>query len=404
VNRTLLEGDTHAVLEGMVTAAYALGASQGFIYIRHEYPLVREHVHKAILDMRRLGLLGENIMESGFDFDIQIRTGALAFVCGEETALMASIMGHRGMPKARPPFPATSGLWGKPTNINNTETMGTVPLVLRMGGSEYAKFGIKGSTGTKTFSLGGKVRNTGCIEVPLGTPLKQIVFDIGGGMVGDRTFKAVQTGGPSGGCIPAPLIGTGVDYEKLTSLGAIMGSGGLIVMDEGTCMVDMARYFLSFTQKESCGKCVPCRIGTKRMLEVLERITQGDGDVDDILRLESLCETINKGSLCGLGQTAPNPILTTLKYFRSEYDAHILEKRCPAKACKAMMHLEILEDRCNGCGLCKVRCPTNAVSGEKGHVHHIDQERCNKCGLCLEACPPASSAVAKLDNVEKEAD
>jgi len=403
VNRILLEGDPHAVLEGMVIAAYAIGASQGFIYIRHEYPLVREYVQKATLDMRQLGLLGENIMGSDFHFDIQIRRGALAFVCGEETALMASIMGHRGMPKPRPPFPATSGLWGKPTNINNTETMGTVPSVLRMGGPSYAKYGIKGSSGTKTFSLGGKVKNTGCIEVPLGTPLKTIVFDIGGGMVEGKTFKAVQTGGPSGGCIPTPLIGTGVDYEQLTNLGAIMGSGGLIVMDEDNCMVDMARYFLSFTQDESCGKCVPCRIGTRRMLDVLERITRGEGEVDDLLRLEELCETINKGSLCGLGQTAPNPILTTLRYFRNEYEAHIIEKRCPAKACKALMHFEILPDQCIGCEECKGKCPTGAITGESKQPHVIDQKRCTKCGICLQICPPKASAVAKLDNEAKEA-
>jgi NADH-quinone oxidoreductase subunit F len=404
VNRTLLEGDPHAVLEGMVIAAYAIGASLGFIYIRHEYPLVREYIHKATLDMRRTGLLGDNIMDSGFDFDIQIRTGALAFVCGEETALMASIMGHRGMPKPRPPFPATSGLWGKPTNINNTETMGTVPLVLRMGGASYAKYGIKGSSGTKTFSLGGKVQNAGCIEVPMGTPLRNIVFDIGGGVAKGKSFKAVQTGGPSGGCIPSSLIDTGVDYERLTSLGAIMGSGGLIVMDEDTCMVDMARYFLSFTQDESCGKCVPCRIGTKRMLEILERITQGEGDVDDILRLEGLCETINKGSLCGLGQTAPNPILTTLRYFRNEYDAHIIEKRCPARACKALMHFEILEEKCTGCDDCRKKCASGAISGEPGQPHSIDQGKCTKCGVCLDVCPPTISAVARMDNVEKEAD
>jgi NADH:ubiquinone oxidoreductase subunit F (NADH-binding)/(2Fe-2S) ferredoxin/Pyruvate/2-oxoacid:ferredoxin oxidoreductase delta subunit len=404
VNRTLLEGDPHAVLEGMVIAAYAIGASLGFIYIRHEYPLVREYIHKATLDMRRIGLLGDNIMDSGFDFDIQIRTGALAFVCGEETALMASVMGHRGMPKPRPPFPATSGLWGKPTNINNTETMGTVPLVLRMGGASYAKYGIKGSSGTKTFSLGGKVRNTGCIEVPMGTPLRNIVFDIGGGVAKGKSFKAVQTGGPSGGCVPSSLIDTGVDYEKLTNLGAIMGSGGLIVMDEDTCMVDMARYFLSFTQDESCGKCVPCRIGTKRMLEILERITQGEGDVDDILRLEGLCETINKGSLCGLGQTAPNPILTTLRYFRNEYDAHIIEKRCPARTCKALMRFEILAEKCTGCDDCRGICAPGAISGEPGIPHAIDQSKCTKCGVCQDVCPPKNSAVARMDNVDREAD
>ncbi len=403
VNRILLEGDPHAVLEGMVIAAYAIGASQGFIYIRHEYPLVREYVQKATLDMRQLGLLGENIMGSDFNFDIQIRRGALAFVCGEETALMASIMGHRGMPKPRPPFPATSGLWGKPTNINNTETMGTVPSVLRMGGPSYAEYGIKGSSGTKTFSLGGKVKNTGCIEVPLGTPLKTIVFEIGGGMVDGKTFKAVQTGGPSGGCIPTPLIGTGVDYEQLTDLGAIMGSGGLIVMDEDNCMVDMARYFLSFTQNESCGKCVPCRIGTRRMLDVLERITRGEGEVDDLSRLEELCETINKGSLCGLGQTAPNPILTTLRYFRNEYEAHIIEKRCPAKTCKALMHFEILPDKCIGCEICKGKCPTGAITGESKHTHVIDQKKCTKCGICFQICPPKASAVAKIDNEAKGA-
>ncbi len=401
VNRILLEGDPHAVLEGMVIAAYAIGAPQGFIYIRHEYPLVQEYIRKATLSMRKLGLLGDNILGSGFDFDIQIRKGALAFVCGEETALMASIMGHRGMPKPRPPFPATSGLWGKPTNINNTETMGTIPAILRMGGASYAKYGIRGSSGTKTFSLGGKVRNTGCIEVPLGTPLNDIVFDIGGGVASGKAFKAVQTGGPSGGCVPTSLLSTGVDYEQLTNLGAIMGSGGLIVMDEDACMVDMARYFLGFTQDESCGKCVPCRIGTRRMLDVLERITKGEGEIDDLLRLEQLCETINKGSLCGLGQNAPNPILTTLKYFRSEYEAHVLEKRCPAKSCKALIRYQISPESCDGCDRCASACPSSAIIGEGRSPRAIDQKMCTKCGACLSACP--RSALRKVDEFGPEA-
>jgi len=336
MNRSLLEGDPHAVLEGMLIAAYAIGCSHGYVYIREEYPLAIERLVTAMEQMRERGLLGENIMGSGFSFDVEIKKGAGAFVCGEETALMASIMGRRGMPRPRPPFPAISGVWGKPTNINNVETLGTLPNILRMGGGEYAKRGSETAKGTKTFSLVGKVKRAGLIEVPLGTPLREIIFGIGGGIQDDKRFKAVQTGGPSGGCIPSSLVGLELDYEKLTKVGSIMGSGGLIVMDEDTCIVDMVRYFLTFTQNESCGKCVPCRVGTRRMLEILERITRGQGRMDDIAALEELARTVKNGSLCGLGQTAPNPVLTTLRYFRDEYEAHILHGKCAASVCQEL--------------------------------------------------------------------
>jgi NADH:ubiquinone oxidoreductase subunit F (NADH-binding)/(2Fe-2S) ferredoxin len=385
MNRSLIEGDPHVVLEGLVIGGYALGAKEGYVYIRSEYPLAVERLKFAIGQMREAGLLGEKILGSDFGFDIKIREGAGAFVCGEETALMASIEGKRGMPRPRPPFPATSGLWGKPTVINNVETLSTVPLIIRIGAEQYARYGTEGSKGTKTFALAGKVKNTGLIEVPLGTTLRQIVFDIGGGILNDRQIKAVQTGGPSGGCIPAGLLDTPVDYESLTAAGSIMGSGGMIVMDEDTCMVDIAHYFLSFTQKESCGKCPPCRVGTKRMLEILERIKAGEGEPEDIERLEDLARTVKSGSLCGLGQTASNPVLTTLRYFKDEYRAHITERRCPAAVCQALITYEIT-DSCNGCTLCTRVCPSNAITGERKQKHTIDPKACIRCGACFDSC------------------
>ena len=385
MNRSLIEGDPHVMLEGLLIGGYALGAREGYVYIRAEYPLAVERLKFAIEQLREAGLLGKKILGSGFDFDIKIREGAGAFVCGEETALMASIEGRRGMPRPRPPFPATSGLWGKPTVINNVETLSTVPLIMRIGAEQYAQYGTDRSKGTKTFALAGKVKNTGLIEVPLGTTLRQIVFDIGGGILNDKQIKAVQTGGPSGGCIPASMLDTPVDYESLTAAGSIMGSGGMIVMDENTCMVDVAHYFLSFTQKESCGKCPPCRVGTKRMLEILERIKAGQGEPEDIARLEKLAQTVKSGSLCGLGQTAPNPVLTTVRYFHDEYMAHISERRCPAAVCPALITYEIT-DACNGCTLCSRVCPSNAITGEPKRKHTIDPKTCIRCGACYDSC------------------
>ncbi len=385
MDRALREGDPHALLEGLLIGGYALGATEAYIYIRAEYPLAVERLKLGIEQMGQVGLLGQNILDSGFDFDIKIREGAGAFVCGEETALMASIEGQRGMSRAKPPFPAVSGLWGKPTVINNVETLATLPAIMRGGANNYVEHGTKKSAGTKTFALAGKVKNTGLIEVPLGTSLRQIVFDVGGGILDDRPVKAVQTGGPSGGCVPADRLDTPVDYESLSAVGTIMGSGGIIVMDEDTCMVDVASYFLSFTQKESCGKCPPCRTGTKQMLEILERIKSGQGQMEDLERLETLAETVKSGSLCGLGQTAPNPVLTTLRYFRDEYIAHIEERRCPAAVCPALITYEITEV-CNGCTLCARVCPIDAISGEKKQLHTIDSEVCIRCGACYEAC------------------
>ena len=384
MNRSLIEGDPHALLEGMLIAAYAIGAGKGFIYIRAEYPLAIERLKNAIVRMRKLGLLGDNILGSGFCFDIKIKEGAGAFVCGEETALIASIEGRRGMPRTRPPFPAVEGLWGKPTIINNVETLATLPNIFRNGAAWYNQFGTETSKGTKTFSLVGKVRRTGLIEVPLGMTLRQVIYDIGGGLVKD--FKAVQTGGPSGGCLGEEFLDTPIDYENLAAAGSIMGSGGLIVVDKDTCIVDTAKYFLSFTQQESCGKCVPCRVGTKHLVQILERICQGKGELHDITRLEKLAGAIKGGALCGLGQTAPNPVLSSLKYFRDEFLAHINDKRCPAAVCRDLVVYRIIKDKCTGCQRCVQVCPTQAISGPRSEPHNLDEEKCIKCRSCYEIC------------------
>jgi NADH:ubiquinone oxidoreductase subunit F (NADH-binding)/NAD-dependent dihydropyrimidine dehydrogenase PreA subunit/(2Fe-2S) ferredoxin len=384
MNRSLIEGDPFALLEGMVIAAFAIGATAGYIYIRAEYPLAIERLNIAIRQMKSMGLLGHDILNSGFDFDIRLKEGAGAFVCGEETALIASIEGKRGMPRSRPPFPVISGLHGLPTNINNVETLATVPNILRNGGLWYTGFGTDRSKGTKTFALVGKVRRTGLIEVPLGTTLREIIFDIGGGTL--KPFKAVQTGGPSGGCLSKEYLDLPIDYESLTAAGSIMGSGGLIVMDEHSCMVDVAKYFLRFTSKESCGKCTPCRIGTRKMVDILERITEGKGYVEDIGLLESLAQTVKKGSLCGLGQTAPNPVMTTLKYFRDEYTAHIEGKRCPAAVCRDLVVYRVIKGRCTGCQRCVEVCPAKAISGPRSEPHNLDPTKCIKCRACYEIC------------------
>jgi len=396
MNRALLEGDPHAVLEGMLIGAYAIGTSQGYVYCRAEKPLSIERLEIALQQMKEYGFIGDNILGSGFNFHLEIRKGAGAFVCGEETALMASIEGKRGMPRPRPPFPAQSGLWGKPTNINNVDTWGNVSAILQKGADWYSGYGTATSKGTKTFALAGKVTRTGLIEVPLGIRLGDIIEKVGGGILGGKRFKAVQTGGPSGGCLPASLLDLPVDYESLTKAGSIMGSGGMVVADEDTCMVDLARFFLSFTQAESCGKCVPCRVGTRQMLKILERITHGEGQPDDIAILERVGQLVRSASLCGLGQTAPNPVLTTLRYFRDEYEAHIYEKRCPALSCAALIAYYILPDKCQGCMICHRNCPVEAIAGGRRLVHVIDQDKCIKCGTCLEMCPKRFSAVVKV--------
>jgi len=385
MDRSTLEGDPHAIIEGMTIAAYAVGASQGYIYIRAEYPLAVKRLKLAIQQAKDRTFLGDGILGSSFCFDMKIKEGAGAFVCGEETALIASIEGERGLPRLRPPFPATKGIWGRPTNINNVETYANIPRIILNGSGWYCKLGTERSKGTKVFALAGKIAKGGLIEVPMGITLKEIVYDIGGGIKEGKRFKAVQMGGPSGGCIPESLLDTVIDYDSVTKTGAIMGSGGMVVMDEETCMVEVARFFLDFTQNESCGKCTFCRIGTKRMLEILERITNGSGEQGDIERLEHLALSVKSGSLCGLGQTAPNPVLTTVRYFRDEYEVHIREKKCPAKQCRSLISYQILSN-CTGCGACLRNCPVNAISGKKKEIHEIDQQKCIKCGICSDSC------------------
>jgi NADH-quinone oxidoreductase subunit F len=387
MDRSILEGDPHSVLEGMLIAGYAIGAEEGIIYVRAEYPLAIKRLEIAIEQAKERGMLGKDIMGTGFNFDIRIKAGAGAFVCGEETALIASLEGERGMPRLKPPFPAQSGYWGKPTNINNVETYANVPWIIFNGGKAFAAMGTEKSKGTKVFALAGKIKNGGLVEVPMGIPLRDVIYEIGGGIKDDKKIKGVQMGGPSGGCIPASLLDTPVDYESIVKTGAIMGSGGMIVMDETTCMVDMARFFLDFTQKESCGKCIHCRLGTKRMLEILERICAGNGKEEDLDLLEELAVKVKEGSLCGLGQTAPNPVLSTLKYFRDEYEAHIRDKKCPAKQCKALITYTIDPEKCRSCGLCAKKCPVNTIKGEKKQPYEIIQDGCIKCGNCLEVCP-----------------
>jgi NADH:ubiquinone oxidoreductase subunit F (NADH-binding)/(2Fe-2S) ferredoxin len=386
MDRSILEGNPHSVVEGMTIGAYAMGATQGYVYIRNEYPLAVRNLKIALKQAREHGLLGRNILGSGFDLDIEIRVGSGAFVCGEETALMASIEGQIGEPRPRPPYPAQSGLWGKPTNINNVKTLANIPLIIGNGSSWFASAGTEKSKGTMIFSLVGNIRNTGLVEVPMGIRLGELIYDVGGGVPAGREFKAAQIGGPSGGCIPKEHLNVPVDYESLTALGAIMGSGGLVVCDEDTCMVDLARYFLRFTQEESCGKCVPCRVGTRAMLETLERICAGQGRGGDIEYLIELGQEVKRSSLCALGGTAPNPVLTTIRHFRDEYEAHIHEKRCPAHVCKGLITYQVVSELCTGCMICGRNCPVGAISGEKGQPHAIDTEACTRCGICQSLC------------------
>ena len=387
MDRSVLEGDPHAVIEAMAIAGYAIGASQGYVYVRAEYPIAVQRLSVAIDQAREYGILGDNVLGTGFKFDLDIRLGAGAFVCGEETALIASIEGNRGEPTLKPPFPAVEGLFGKPTILNNVETFSNIPQIILKGPEWFKSIGTEGSKGTKVFALGGKINNTGLVEVPMGTTLREIIYDIGGGIPNGKEFKAAQTGGPSGGCIPAAHLDTPIDYDSLLKLQSMMGSGGMIVMDEDTCMVDIAKFYLEFTVDESCGKCPPCRIGTKRMLEILEKITQGKGTLEDIDDLEYLANNIKKGALCGLGQTAPNPVLSTLKYFRHEYEAHVVEKKCPAGVCLDLMKYVIKEDICKRCGICAKNCPGGCIEGNKADGYAIDQEKCLKCGVCMSKCP-----------------
>lgn len=386
MDRSIMEGDSHSVIEGMAIAGYAIGASQGYVYIRAEYPLAVERLQIAIDQARQLGLLGKNILQSGFDFDVSVRLGAGAFVCGEETALIHSLEGLRGEPFTKPPFPAESGLWEKPTIVNNVETLANVPAVFLDGAENFGSIGTKTSKGTKVFALAGKVNNVGLVEVPMGTTLREIIFHIGGGIKDGKEFKAAQTGGPSGGCLPAQFLDTPIDYESLASVGSMMGSGGMIIMSDHDCMVNLARFYMDFIVEESCGRCVPCRIGNKRMLEILTEITEGRGKIEDLRELKTLAETIMDTSLCGLGQTAPNPVLSTLKYFMDEYEAHIIDHRCPAGTCQHLLRYEIIPEKCIGCTSCARGCPVNCISGSVKQVHIIDQTKCIKCGACLTRC------------------
>ena len=387
MDRSILEGDPHAVLEAMEIAGYAVGAEKGYIYVRAEYPIAVERLKIAINQAREYGILGKNIFGTNFSFDIEIRLGAGAFVCGEETALLESIEGRRGQPRVKPPYPAQSGLWGCPTLINNVETYANIAQIILKGAEWYSSIGTANSKGTKVFALGGNVNNVGLVEVPMGTTLREIVFDIGGGIPNGREFKAAQTGGPSGGCIPKEHLDTPIDYESLKEIGSMMGSGGLIVMDDTKCMVCLAKFYLQFTVSESCGKCTPCRIGTKRMLEILEKLTSGEGNEYDIYRLEKLAVNIKKASICGLGQSAPNPVISTLKYFREEFRQHAIEKECKAMECKALSRIEIDEEKCKACGLCQRNCPVNAIEGEGREKRHINQDKCIKCTTCIRSCP-----------------
>ena len=386
MDRSVLEGDPHCIIEAMAICGYATGATEGYVYVRAEYPIAVNRLQIAIDQAKEYGLLGKNIFDSGFDFDLHIRLGAGAFVCGEETALMTSIEGNRGEPRPRPPYPAVKGLFGKPTTENNVETFANVPQIILKGAEWFASMGTEKSKGTKVFALGGKINNTGLVEVPMGTTLREVIDEIGGGIPNGKKFKAAQTGGPSGGCIPASLMDTPIDYDNLTAIGCMMGSGGLIVMDEDNCMVDIAKFFLDFTVDESCGKCTPCRIGTKRLREMLEKITDGKATLKDLDELEELCYYINENSLCGLGQTAPNPVLATLKFFRDEYVAHVVDKTCPAGVCKKLVKYEIVADACKGCTLCARKCPVGAISGSVKNPHTIDTNKCIKCGVCIDSC------------------